>query len=164
MSTSRTTNPLTVSAPEGLPFIDFDREFDHPVEKVFGAHQDSDLFRQWIGAGSDDLDLEVHEFRTGGRYRFVQRGEDGEEYAFNGVYHVVRENEFAIQTFEFEGYPDIVSIESLTFERLDGGRTRLHGHAVYPSMEARDGMVGSGMESGMNAGYTKLDTILEAQP
>ena len=79
MSTNRTTNPLTVTAPEGLPFIDFEREFDHPVEKVFRAHQDSDLFRQWIGAGSDDLDLEVHEFRTGGRYRFVQKGEDGEQ-------------------------------------------------------------------------------------
>ena len=161
MSTSRTTNPLTVTAPEGLPFIDFEREFDHPVEKVFRAHQDSDLFRRWIGAGSDDVDLPIHEFRTGGRYRFVQKGEDGAEYAFNGVYHVVRENEFAIQTFEFEGYPDIVSIESLTFERLDGGRTRLSGHAVYPSLEARDGMAASGMEDGMNAGYTQLDAVLE---
>jgi len=164
MSTSRTTNPLTVTAPEGLPFIDFEREFDHPVEKVFRAHRDSDLFRQWIGAGSDDLTLETHEFRSGGRYRFVQQGEHGEAYAFNGVYHVVRDNEFAIQTFEFEGFPDVVSIESLTFERLDGthgDRTRLRGHAVYPSMEARDGMVGSGMETGMNAGYAKLDDVLD---
>jgi uncharacterized protein YndB with AHSA1/START domain len=164
MSTNRTANPLTVTAPEGLPFIEWEREFDHPVEKVFRAHQDSDLFRQWISAGSDDVDLEIHEFRSGGRYRFVQKGEDGEEYAFNGVYHVVRENEFAIQTFEFEGYPDVVSIESLVFERLEGGRTRLSGHSVYPSLEARDGMVGSGMEQGMNAGYLKLDDILDAQP
>lgn len=164
MSTNRTTNPLTVTAPDGLPFIDWEREFDHPVEKVFRAHQDPALFRQWIGAGSDDVDLETHEFRTGGRYRFVHKGEDGEEYAFNGVYHVVRDNEFAIQTFEFEGYPDVVSVESLTFERLDGGRSRLRGHSVYPSMEARDGMAVSGMEDGMNAGYDKLERILEAQP
>ena len=160
MSTSRTTNPLTVTVPEGLPFIDFEREFDHPVEKVFRAHRDPELFRRWIGA-SDNVQLPIHEFRTGGRYRFVEQGADGVEYAFNGVYHVVRENEFAIQTFEFEGYPDVVSIESLTFERLDGGRTRLRGHAVYPSMEARDGMAASGMEDGMNAGYTKLEGILE---
>jgi uncharacterized protein YndB with AHSA1/START domain len=161
MSTSRTTNPLTVTVPEGLPFIDFEREFDHPVEKVFRAHRDPELFRRWIGAGSDNVELPIHEFRTGGRYRFVQQGDDGVEYAFNGVYHVVRENEFAIQTFEFESFPDIVSIESLTFERLDGGRTRLRGHAVYPSMEARDGMAASGMEDGMNAGYSKLESILE---
>ena len=68
------------------------------------------------------------------------------QYGFNGVFHVVRENEFAIQTFEFEGYPDVVGIESMTFERLGGGRTRLAGHSVYPTLEARDGMVGSGME------------------
>jgi uncharacterized protein YndB with AHSA1/START domain len=148
-------------APEGLPFIDIEREFDHPVEKVFRAHQDPDLFRQWIGAGRDDLELTEFSFRTGGRFRFVQPGEDGVEYAFNGVYHVVRENELAIQTFEFEGFPDVVSIESLAFERLEGGRTRLRGHAVYPSMEARDGMVGNGMETGMNAGYAALDDVLD---
>ena len=82
------------------------------------------------------------------------------EFAFNGVFHVVRENEFAIQTFEFEGFPDVVSIESLTFERLDGNRTRLKGHAVYPALEARDGMVQSGMEHGMVEGYQKLDELL----
>ena len=74
-------------------------------------------------------------------------GEDGEEYAFNGVYHVVRENEFAIQTFEFEGYPGRRQRSSPSpSSDLGGGRTRLRGHAVYPSMEARDGMVASGME------------------
>lgn len=156
-----TTNPLVVTAPEGLPFIDFQREVDHPVEQVFAAHRDPELYRQWIGGGGDDLDLQEHDFSTGGRYRFVQRGDDGVEYAFNGVFHVVRENDFAIQTFEFEGVPDVVSIESLTFERLDGNRTRLSGHAVYPSLEARDGMVGSGMQVGMEAGYARLDALLE---
>lgn len=163
MSTNRTTNPLTVTAPDGLPFIDWEREFDHPVEKVFRAHQDPELYRQWIGAGMGDLDLQVHDFRSGGQWRFVQKGPDGIDYGFRGVFHVVRENDFAIQTFEFDGYPDVVSIESLTFERLDDGRTRLRGHAVYPTMAARDGMVSSGMEKGMSGGYDQLETILESQ-
>jgi len=155
------TNPLQVSAPDGLPFIDFEREFDAPVDAVFRAHKEPDLVKQWMGPRDYDTDIEIYDFRTGGRWRFVHRNPEGEEYAFNGVFHVVRENEFAIQTFEFEGYPDVVSIESITFERLDGGRTRLRGHAVYPTMEARDGMVGSGMETGMNAGYAKLDDVLD---
>ena len=96
------------------------------------------------------------------RVQLLQQGEDGEAYAFNGVYHVVRDNEFAIQPCEFAGSPDVVSIESITFERLDGGRTRLRGHAVYPTMEARDGMVGSGMEVGINEGYENLDELLAA--
>ena len=86
-------------------------------------------------------------------YRYLHRDDKGEEYAFNGVFHVVRENEFAIQTFEFEGFPDVVAIESLRFDDLGNGRTRLERHSVYPTVEARDGMVASDMETGMGEGY-----------
>ncbi|HEX9863547.1 MAG TPA: SRPBCC family protein [Acidimicrobiia bacterium] len=154
------TNALNVTVPEGLPFIEFDREFDAPVEAVFRAHKEPDLVKQWLGPAGYDMDIDSYDFRTGGRFRFVQRNNEGEEYAFNGVYHVVRDNEFAIQTFEFEGFPDVVSIESLTFEDLGDGRSRVRGHATYPSMEARDGMVSSGMESGMSEGYERLDKVL----
>jgi uncharacterized protein YndB with AHSA1/START domain len=153
------TNPLQVEAPAGVPFIDWEREFDAPVEAVFRAHKDPDLIKLWLGPRRYEMDIESYEFRTGGRYRYLHRA-DGEEYAFNGVFHVVRENEFAIQTFEFEGYPDVVSIESMTFEALDDGRSRVRGHSTYPSIEARDGMVSSGMEGGMSEGYERLDEVL----
>ena len=154
------TNPLQVSAPDGLPFIDFEREFDAPVAAVFQAHKEPDLVKQWMGPRDYDTEIEIYDFQTGGRWRFVQRNQEGEEYAFNGVFHVVRENEFAIQTFEFEMFPEAVSIESLTFEDLGDGRSRVRGHATYPSLEARDGMVSGGMESGMNDGYQRLDNLL----
>jgi uncharacterized protein YndB with AHSA1/START domain len=156
------TNPLSVSAPEDLPFIDFEREFDAPVAAVFRAHKEPDLVKQWMGPRDYETDIEIYDFRTGGRWRFVQRNQDGEEYAFNGVFHVVRENEFAIQTFEFEMFPEAVSIESLRFEDLGDGRSRVRGHATYPSLEARDGMVSGGMETGMNDGYQSLDDLLTA--
>jgi uncharacterized protein YndB with AHSA1/START domain len=156
------TNALTVNAPEGLPFIDFEREFDAPVEMVFQAHQDPEMVKQWLGPARFETEIETYDFRTGGRFRFLSIGEDDETYGFNGVYHVVRENELAIQTFEFEGVPDVVSIETLSFEDLGNGRTRLIGHATYPSLEARDGMVQSGMESGMSEGYERLDKVLES--
>jgi uncharacterized protein YndB with AHSA1/START domain len=157
------TNPLHVEAPEGTPFIDWEREFDAPVQAVFRAHQDPELVKQWMGPREYETEMEVYEFKTGGRWRFVQRNDAGEEYAFNGVFHVVRDNEFAIQTFEFEGFPDVVSIESLTFEDLGGGRTRLRGHSTYPSLESRDGMVSSGMETGMGEGYERLDDLLATE-
>jgi uncharacterized protein YndB with AHSA1/START domain len=156
------TNSLKVTAPEGLPFIEFEREFEAPVSAVFKAHQDPDLIKQWLGPDGYEMDIDTHDFTTGGRFRFIHRNPQGEEFAFNGVYHVVRENEFAIQTFEFEGFPDVVSIESLTFEDLGDGRTRLKGHSTYPSLESRDGMVASGMEGGMTEGYNRLDQILTA--
>jgi uncharacterized protein YndB with AHSA1/START domain len=156
------TNPLQVTAPEGVPFIDWEREFDAPVDAVFRAHKEPDLIKQWMGPGQYETDIDIYDFRTGGRWRYVQRSAEGEEYAFNGVFHVVRDNEFAIQTFEFEMFPDVVSIESLAFEDLGEGRSRVRGHATYPSLEARDGMVGGGMESGMSEGYQRLDDLLGA--
>ena len=156
-----TTHPVTVNAPEGLPFIEIVREFDAPVEAVFRAHRDPELVKQWLGPRGYEMDIERWDFTSQGGYRYVHRNPEGEEYAFNGTFHTVRENEFAVQTFEFEGVPDVVAIESMTFEDL-GGRTRLRGHSVYPSLEARDGMVASNMESGMSEGYARLDELLGA--
>ena len=67
-----------------------------------------------------------------------------------------------MQTFEFEGFPDVVAIESMTFEDLGGGRSRLKIHSVYPTVEARDGMVASGMELGLREGYERLDALVAA--
>jgi len=156
------TNPVTINAPEGLPFIEIIREFDAPVEAVFRAHAEPELVRQWLGPNGYEMDLERWDFTTQGGYRYVHRGPDGDEYWFNGTFHTVRDNEFAVQTFEFEGFPDVVAIESMTFEDLGGGRTRLRGWSTYPSVEARDGMVESGMETGLREGYERLDGVLAA--
>ncbi|WP_022883322.1 SRPBCC family protein [Glaciibacter superstes] len=157
------TNPVTISTPEALPFIEIVREFDAPVESVYRAHTDPELVKQWLGPNGYEMKIDSYDVRTGGHYRYAHKDPSGEEYAFNGVFHVARENEFIIQTFEFEGFPDVVSIESLTFEDLGDGRTRITGHSSYPSMEARDGMAASGMEKGVTEGYERLDGILASQ-
>lgn len=153
------TNALTVTAEPGVPFVDYVREFDAPVEALFEAHRDPALIAQWLGPDGYEVEIERYDFRTGGSYRYTNIDGD-DRYCFNGVFHVVREDEFAIQTFEFDGFPDVVSIESIRFEDLGGGRSRLVGHAAYPSLEARDGIVGGGMERGMSEGYGRLDALL----
>ena len=154
------SNALHLSVPAGLPFIDYDREFDHPVAEVFRAHADPDLITRWLGPRGTNVSVEHYDFRTGGSYRYHHTGPDGHSYAFSGIFHTVRENEVAIQTFEFAGYPDVVSIESMTFTDLGDGRCRLTGHSVYPSVEARDGMAMSGMEEGLGDGYDRLEELL----
>ena len=124
------TNALAVTAPEGVPFIEFQRDFDAPVAAVFRAHKEPELIKQWLGPRGYEMDIERYDFSTGGGYRYIHRDDKGAEYAFNGVFHVVRDEEFAIQTFEFEGFPDVVAIESLRFVDLGNGRTRLEGHSV----------------------------------
>lgn len=164
------SNALTIEAPEGLPFIDSTREFDAPVAAVFRAHADPGLVSRWMGPHGYTMEVGSWDFRSGGAWSFVHRNPAGNEFRFRGTFHTVRENEVAIQTFEFEGVPDVVSIESMTLESLPaetGGkgpgrmsRTRLRVHAVYPSVAARDGMVASGMENGMREGYERLEELL----
>ena len=156
------TNAVTINAPEGLPFIEIVREFDAPVEAVFAAHRDPELVRQWLGPQGYEMDIERWDFTTQGGYRYVHRTPEGEAWAFNGTFHSVRENEFAVQTFEFEGMPDIVAIESIAFVDLGDGRTRLRIHSTSPAVEARDGMVASGMETGLREGYERLDALVAA--
>ena len=153
---------LTVTAPEGLPYIDWEREFDAPVAAVFRAHTDPERVRQWLGPRGYEMTIGDWQATDGGRWSYVHT--DGEaDYAFRGTFHTVRVNELLVQTFEFLGVPDVVSVESVRFEDL-GGRTRLVGHSVYPTIEARDGMVASGMERGMGEGYERLDGLLAAVP
>jgi len=71
--TTTTRRALTITAPEGVPFIDFVREFDAPVVAVFRAHADPDLIKQWLGPRGYDMDIERYDYRTGGRYRYIQR-------------------------------------------------------------------------------------------
>jgi uncharacterized protein YndB with AHSA1/START domain len=153
------SNALNVTVPDGVPFIDYEREFDFPVADVFRAHKDPDLVAQWLGPRGMEMTIDHYDFHTGGSYRYTHTDNDG-SYTFTGVFHTVRENEFAVQTFEFDGFADVVSIEYLTFTDLGGGRCKLSGHAVYPSMESRDGMASSGMETGMNQGYEQLEEVL----
>ena len=118
------SNPLVIDAVPGTSYADITREFDAPVEALFHAHADPELFVQWIGPGALHTEITHWDFRSGGGYRFVQRDADG-EYAFRGSFHTVRENELIIQTFEFEGWPDEVSIDAIRFEPLEGGRSRI---------------------------------------
>lgn len=154
------SNALHVDAPAGLPFIDITREFDAPVSKVFEAHARPELVAQWMGPRELTTDIAEWDFVSGGRWSYVSTAPDGSTYGFRGTFHTVKPDELAIQTFEFQGVPDVVSIETLTFTELTDGRTRLAIHSTYPSVEARDGMVAAGMEGGVDTGYRRLDELL----
>lgn len=153
------THPTTITAAPGLPFVDLVREFDAPVEAVFRAHTDPDLFAQWTGPRSNPIEVIELDATTGGRWKYAFRGEGDVAFSFFGVFHTVEPNTLIIQTFEFNLAPGHAGISSTTFEEVDG-RTRLSVHEVYPSVEARDATMASGMEYGINEGYERLDEIL----
>jgi uncharacterized protein YndB with AHSA1/START domain len=154
------TNPVTIIAPDGVPFIDIVRDFNAPVAAVYRAHREPELIAQWLGPHGYEMKIERWDLRTGGGYRFVHVNQQGQEFTFNGVFHVARPDDFVVQTFEFEGVPDVVSIETLRLQDLGNGRTRLAIHSTYPSQEARDAMIANGMAKGVTEGYERLDSVL----
>jgi uncharacterized protein YndB with AHSA1/START domain len=153
------TNPTQITAAPELPFVDIVREFDAPVQAVFQAHTDQDLFSRWTGPRQ--LDMEILEFDavTGGKWQYVNRDPQGNSYGFRGVFHTVDTDALIIQTFEFDGAPGQVSTSSARFEDVNG-RTRVSTHTVFPSLASRDGMVANGMEHGVLEGHSRLDELL----
>jgi uncharacterized protein YndB with AHSA1/START domain len=105
-----------------------------------------------------DTRIEHWDARTGGSWRFVQV-EEGAEYAFRGCFHEVSPGRI-VQTFTFEGEPDGVALETLWFQDLGDGRARLCTQSLVDSFEGRDAWLASGMETGVNQGYAKLDRML----
>ncbi len=156
-------NKTTITAEPGKQELFVTREFDASRELVFKAHTDPALFVRWLGPRGLTTTLETFEPVSGGKWRFIQKDQDGNEFGFHGVFHEVSP-ERVIQTFEFDGLPERghVVLETIQFEELPNGRTRLTSQSVYQSVADRDGMVQAGMESGVVEGYERLDEILEA--
>ena len=154
-----TRNQTTINVPEGLPIIEITREFDAPPEKVYRAHVEGEIAMQWLGPRDITSRVDHWDARTGGSWRYVSgRGE--EEFAFYGSFHELRPGERIVQTFTYEGVPDGVALEILRLEPLEGGRCRLSAVSVGESVEGRDAMVASGMETGIVEGYQQLDELL----
>ena len=153
-----TTHETTIEAVTDAPAIRIVREFDAPPEKVFRAHTDPTLVKQWLGPRGLTMTIDRWEAETGGGYRYTHSDDNG-TYRFYGSFHEVRPNERIVQTFTFEGYPDGVALETMTFTDL-GGRTRLVGTSTFESTQARDMTLASGMEVGVNEGYEQLDELL----
>ena len=148
----------TIEAVADVPMIRITRDFSATPEQLFRAHTDPDVFKQWVGPDSVGTEIDYWDARTGGSWRFLNTRQD-EAYAFHGCFHEVSPTRL-VQTFTWEGMPEAVALETLTFEDLGDGRTRLHAQSLCDSFEGRDAWLSSGMEVGVNDGYAKLDRLL----
>jgi uncharacterized protein YndB with AHSA1/START domain len=143
--------------------IHIERIFDAPRDKVFAAFTNPELVPEWWGPHGTTTVVDAMDVRPGGSWRFIGRGSDGSETAFRGTYREVTPPERIVQTFEWEGMPGHVSVETAVFEDL-GDRTRLVATTLFHTTEERDGMLQSGMEGGMNETYERLDALLARMP
>jgi uncharacterized protein YndB with AHSA1/START domain len=141
--------------------IHIERWFDGPRERVFALMTDPALIPEWWGPRDGSTEVDEMDVRVGGKWRFVCRTEHGDT-AFRGEYREINAPESLVQTFEWEGLPGHISVESSTFED-HGERTKIVISSVFQSKEDRDGMVASGMEGGLNETYARFDELLARQ-
>jgi uncharacterized protein YndB with AHSA1/START domain len=140
--------------------IQMTRTFDAPRDLVFEAHTSCEHLKNWWGPRQYEIASCEVDFRPGGKWRVVHRGDDGQEYGFHGEYREINRPESITWTFEFEGMPGQVSIETMTLEEHDG-KTTLVATSTYDTVEARDAMLESGMEEGAAETWDRLGEYLE---
>ncbi len=149
-----------LTAEPGKQDLVITRIFDAPRDLVFKTYTNPDLVPRWWGPASLTTTVEEMDVRPGGTWRYLQRDAEGNDYAFHGVYHEIAQPERLIYTFEFEGMPGHVTLETVTLEDLDG-RTKVTDRVVYQSVEDRDGTLQSGMEEGMNETMDRFADLLK---
>ena len=135
------------------------RVFDAPRELVFKAMTDPKIVAQWFGPREYTNTIDKMEVRPGGLWRFIQRDQHGNEFAFHGVHHDVVAPERIVATFEFEGVPGHVLLQTVNLEPL-GAKTRMVEQLVYQSVADRDGMVAAGMQRGSDDSMDRLAELL----
>jgi uncharacterized protein YndB with AHSA1/START domain len=153
-----TTGMTTVSTPSDREIVS-KRVFDAPRDRVFAAYTDPALIPQWWGPRRMTTIVDEMDVRPGGAWRFLQHDSNGDEHGFRGIYREVTPPERLVQTFEWEGMPGHVLVETVTFEDL-GGRTKMTTTSLFHTPRERDGMLASGMESGLTESHERLAELL----
>jgi uncharacterized protein YndB with AHSA1/START domain len=149
--------PATVTTPADRE-VHIERIFDAPRERVWRAMTDPELVAQWWGRGNK-LIVEKMELKRGGHWRFVEHSDHG-VHGFEGRFREVTPPSRMAMTFEWDGMPGYVAIDTITLEDLGDGRTKVVTDSLFHTTEERDGMLKSGMETGLNQSYEALDRLL----
>jgi uncharacterized protein YndB with AHSA1/START domain len=157
--TNTVSNTTSVSK-AGDRTIVITRDFDAAPSLVFRAFTDPALIARWWGPRSLTTVVDRIEPRAGGVWRFRNHDAAGNEYGFHGVFHAVHDDRQIVRTFEFEGEPDKVSLDTTTFAPVGGNRTRVIAVSVFQSPEDCDAMLASGVEAGVVEFYEQLDELL----
>jgi uncharacterized protein YndB with AHSA1/START domain len=156
---ARSSSAMSVTLPSDREIV-LTRVFDAPRRLVFEALTSCEHLKHWWGPRRYAIASCEMDFRPGGRYRIVQRGANGAEFGFRGAYREIVPPERIVQTFEFEGMPGHISVETLTLVEQDG-KTTYTSTSVFDSVQDRDGMLQSGMEEGASETMDRLAEYLE---
>lgn len=143
-----------VIAEEGKQDLLITREFDLPVELLFKAYAERELFEQWMGTKVIKLENKNH-----GSYRFETSHDGKVVFSANGVIHEFTQNKRITRTFEMENTPFPVQLEYLEFEKISDDKSKLNMHVIYKSVDDRDAILKMPFAEGINMAHNRLQEI-----
>ncbi|GAC1322325.1 MAG: SRPBCC family protein [Chloroflexota bacterium] len=158
--TTGSPNKMLVSTPSEREIM-LTRDLDAPRDLVFAALSSAEHIPHWWGRARSTLSFCEIDARPGGHWRFVERDPDGNEFGFHGEFREIDPPRRVVQTFEWEGLPGHISVETMTLEDL-GARTRVTIRSMFDTVEDRDGMLQSGMEKGAAESYDRLERYVQS--
>jgi uncharacterized protein YndB with AHSA1/START domain len=144
-----------VTAEDGKQEIVISREFDLPLELLFKAYQEPELFEQWMETKVLKLENKKH-----GSYAFETSRNGNVVFRANGTIHEFIPYQKIIRTFEMENTPFPVQLEYLEFERLTDDTSKLTMQIVFKSVEFRNQLIKLPFAQGINMAHSKLQEIV----
>jgi uncharacterized protein YndB with AHSA1/START domain len=140
------------------------RVFDAPAELVFKAYTTPDLVKRWWGFETGEWEVCEIDLRVGGKWRYVTH-DRGMEVGFHGEFREIEPPHRLVSTEIYEGAPDPepedAALNILTLDESDGVTT-MTVLMQLPSLEVRDMILASGMESGMQVSYDRLEDLVRS--
>ena len=150
-----------VHAEDGKQYLIITREFDLPVELLFKAHVDADIFEQWMSHEYGKVTVLKLESKKHGGWEFQNADPQGKVvFRASGVFHDYVPNQKITRTFEMENSPFDVQLEFLEFERLTDDTSNLTMHSVYRTPALRDEMLKLPFKQGLNMAHNRLQEVL----
>jgi len=144
-----------VNAEDGKQEIVITREFDLPLELLFKAYEEPELFEQWMGTKVLKMENKKH-----GSYAFETSHNGNVVFSANGTIHEFVPNQKITRTFEMENTPFPVQLEYLEFEKLTEETSKLTMHIVFKSIEFRNQLLSMPFAQGINMAHNKLQEIV----
>jgi len=146
-----------IHAEDGKQEIFIIREFDLPVELLFKAYTEAELFEQWMGTKVTKFENQPH-----GSYRFETSNPQGEVmFSANGTIHDIVQNKKIIRTFQMENTPFPVQIEFLEFEKLTDSTSKITIQIIYKSVDFRDQHLKMPFAQGINRAHNRLQEMFK---
>jgi uncharacterized protein YndB with AHSA1/START domain len=150
-----------INAEDGKQTIVITREFDLPLELLFKAHVEPELFEQWMSHEYGTTKVLKLENKKHGSWQFETIDAKGNKlYGAHGVFHEFVENQKITRTFEGENTPFDVQLEFLEFEKLTDDSSKLTMHTVFRSVEFRDQLLKQPFAQGLNMAHNRLQDVI----